>query len=36
MIKEDSKIEPDYQECIKISTRASLKEMILPGCLVNK
>ena len=25
---------PDYQECIKISTQASLKEMILPGLLV--
>lgn len=26
---------PDYQECIKISTQASLKEMIMPGLLVN-
>lgn len=25
---------PDFQECIKISTDASLKEMIMPGCLV--
>lgn len=25
---------PDYGECIKISTQASLKEMILPGLLV--
>lgn len=25
---------PDYAECIKISTQASLKEMILPGLLV--
>jgi K(+)-stimulated pyrophosphate-energized sodium pump len=25
--------EPDYQSCIKISTEASLKEMILPGIL---
>jgi Na+/H+-translocating membrane pyrophosphatase len=34
MLKEGSGVEPDYNECIKISTRASLKEMILPGCLV--
>ena len=27
--------EPDYKACIKISTRASLKEMIAPGALVN-
>lgn len=26
--------EPDYKECIKISTLASLKKMIAPGCLV--
>lgn len=26
--------EPDYQECIKVSTRASLKEMLWPGLLV--
>ena len=26
--------EPDYQKCILVSTRASLKEMILPGILV--
>ena len=26
--------EPDYQKCILVSTRASLKEMILPGLLV--
>lgn len=25
--------EPDYQSCIKISTEASLKEMVLPGIL---
>merc|ERR1712170_225036 len=25
---------PDYQKCIKISTEASLKEMIAPGALV--
>ena len=27
-------IEPDYKACIRISTRASLIEMIAPGCLV--
>ena len=27
-------IEPDYERCIKISTKASLKEMIAPGILV--
>lgn len=27
-------IEPDYNECIKVSTKASIKEMILPGILV--
>ena len=26
---------PDYEECIKISTQASLREMIMPGLLVN-
>ena len=26
--------EPDYETCIKVSTNASLKEMILPGLLV--
>ena len=25
---------PDYKRCIEISTKASLKEMILPGMLV--
>lgn len=25
---------PDYTECIKISTAASLREMLLPGALV--
>ena len=29
----DGSGEPDYQSCIKISTEASLKEMILPGIL---
>lgn len=27
-------IEPDYQKCITVSTKASLKEMIAPGLLV--
>merc|ERR1719453_2818380 len=27
-------VEPDYERCIKISTEASLKEMIAPGLLV--
>lgn len=27
-------VEPDYERCIKISTEASLKEMIPPGLLV--
>ena len=26
--------EPDYERCIKVSTKASIKEMILPGLLV--
>lgn len=26
--------EPDYDSCIQVSTKASLKEMILPGILV--
>ena len=32
LIKEG--VEPDYDRCIAISTQASLKEMIAPGCLV--
>merc|ERR1712113_44360 len=28
------KVEPDYEQCIKISTDASLREMIAPGALV--
>lgn len=32
-IKEGT-ISPDYQKCIEVSTKASLKEMILPGILV--
>jgi inorganic pyrophosphatase len=31
----DGTVEPDYKACIRISTRASLKEMIAPGILVN-
>lgn len=27
-------IDPDYESCIKVSTKASLKEMIAPGLLV--
>eukprot|EP00658_Telonema_sp_P-2_P083448 TRINITY_DN903_c0_g1_i1.p1 TRINITY_DN903_c0_g1~~TRINITY_DN903_c0_g1_i1.p1 ORF type:complete len:897 (-),score=301.79 TRINITY_DN903_c0_g1_i1:142-2832(-) len=34
LLKEDSGLEPDYARCIKISTDASLREMILPGLLV--
>ncbi len=30
----DGKKDPDYKECIKVSTKASLREMILPGMLV--
>merc|ERR1712106_952924 len=29
-----TKIEPDYQGCIRISTEASLRKMVLPGALV--
>jgi Na+/H+-translocating membrane pyrophosphatase len=28
-------MEPDYRACIRISTQASLREMILPGLLVH-
>ena len=28
-------VTPDYERCIAISTQASLREMIAPGCLVN-
>lgn len=31
----DGTVEPDYKACIRISTRASLIEMIAPGALVN-
>jgi len=30
----DGTKEPDYEACITVSTTASLKEMVLPGCLV--
>ena len=30
----NGEIEPDYEKCIKVSTTASLKEMIAPGLLV--
>jgi len=30
----ESLVQPDYETCIKISTDASLKEMLLPGALV--
>ena len=33
MIKNGTKA-PDYQRCITLCTKASLKEMILPGCIV--
>merc|ERR1711990_199838 len=29
-----NKYEPDYEGCIRISTQASLKKMVAPGCLV--
>lgn len=29
----DGKAEPDYKRCVEISTKASLREMILPGVL---
>ena len=30
----NGEIEPDYKKCITVSTKASIKEMILPGLLV--
>lgn len=30
----EGRIDPDYKECIRVSTNASLKEMVLPGLLV--
>jgi inorganic pyrophosphatase len=32
--KKGEKYEPDYEGCIKISTQASLRKMVAPGCLV--
>jgi len=29
----EGKAEPDYEKCVQISTRASIREMILPGCI---
>ena len=34
ILEEDSETKPDYEECIRISTDSSLKEMIAPGMLV--
>merc|ERR1712127_296581 len=34
LLDENPKERPDYDACIKISTEASLKEMIAPGALV--
>ena len=30
----EGKVDPDYERCIAVSTKASIKEMILPGLLV--
>lgn len=30
----DGTVEPDYESCVRISTEASLKQMIAPTCLV--
>merc|ERR1740133_216356 len=30
----DTWVKPDYEKCINMSTRASLKEMVAPGLLV--
>jgi Na+/H+-translocating membrane pyrophosphatase len=32
--KGEKLVKPNYEECIAISTQASLREMIAPGCLV--
>ena len=32
--KGEKLVKPDYERCIAISTQASLREMIAPGCLV--
>jgi inorganic pyrophosphatase len=34
LILEGTKEKPDYDQCIKISTESSLREMVLPGLLV--
>lgn len=34
ILEKDTKLKPDYERCIKISTDASLWEMIAPGALV--
>merc|ERR1712159_761338 len=34
MATDETRVAPDYQECIAISTKASLREMIAPGILV--
>jgi inorganic pyrophosphatase len=34
LLEENSNARPDYSACVKISTEASLKEMIAPGALV--
>lgn len=33
-MRENPDLEPDYERCVKISTNASLKEMIIPGLIV--
>eukprot|EP00640_Fibrocapsa_japonica_P000845 CAMPEP_0113952886 /NCGR_PEP_ID=MMETSP1339-20121228/90672_1 /TAXON_ID=94617 /ORGANISM="Fibrocapsa japonica" /LENGTH=739 /DNA_ID=CAMNT_0000961559 /DNA_START=70 /DNA_END=2289 /DNA_ORIENTATION=+ /assembly_acc=CAM_ASM_000762 len=34
LLNPKSGVKPDYDTCVQISTRASLREMIAPGCLV--
>ena len=34
LLDENTKLRPDYERCIQISTAASLREMIAPGALV--
>lgn len=33
-MKRDPNVKPDYENCVKISTRSALKEMVLPGMIV--
>jgi len=33
LLNPESDLDPDYEKCIRISTQASVKEMILPGAL---